>query len=58
MIDQRSGFGLMMNLNRCLREKRWDELRKALGTGCGSVSEPATGAITAYTAENTVSTLS
>ncbi len=46
-----------MNLNRCLGEKKWDKLSKALGTVWGSVFEPATGAIIVYTAENTVSTL-
>ena len=46
-----------MSLNRCLDEKRWDELRRALGTGWGSDFQPATGAITAYTAENTVALL-
>ena len=44
-----------MSLNRCLDEKRWDELRRALGTGWDSGFKPATGAITVYTAENAVS---
>ena len=47
-----------MNLNRCSSEKKWDEHRRALETGWGSVSEPTTGAIIVYTAEDTVSTLS